>query len=112
MQRTHHSVAVYDTKPYDLLHLPAAAGSDLDLRFLNFRLNVDTAGTADGARAVCVFVNDVIDKACLESLASQGVELVTLRCTPRFQERCHPSHPYTRGLEDMTNASLQRGCQG
>jgi hypothetical protein len=31
---------------------------------------------------------------------------------PRVQERCHPSHPYTRGLEDMTNASLQRGRQG
>jgi len=38
---------------------------DLDLRFLNFRLSVDTAATADGARAVCVFVNDVIDKGCL-----------------------------------------------
>jgi hypothetical protein len=31
---------------------------------------------------------------------------------PRFQERCHPFRPYTRGLEDMTNASLQRGRQG
>ncbi len=32
--------------------------------------------------------------------------------SPRFQERCHPVDPYTRGLEDMTNASLQRGRQG
>ena len=31
---------------------------------------------------------------------------------PRFQESCHPSDQYTRGLEDMTNASLQRGCKG
>ncbi len=30
---------------------------------------------------------------------------------PRFQERCHPSDPYTRGLEVMSNASLQRGRQ-
>ena len=30
---------------------------------------------------------------------------------PRFQERCHPCDQYTRGLEDMTNASLQRGRQ-
>jgi len=29
--------------------------------------------------------------------------------TPRFQESCHPCDQYTRGLEDMTNASLQRG---
>jgi hypothetical protein len=32
--------------------------------------------------------------------------------SPRFQESCHPSHQYTRGLEVMTNASLQRGRQG
>jgi len=31
---------------------------------------------------------------------------------PRFQERCHPSDQNTRGLEDMTDASLQRGLQG
>ena len=30
--------------------------------------------------------------------------------TPRFQESCHPFDLYTRGLEDMINASLQRGC--
>jgi hypothetical protein len=29
---------------------------------------------------------------------------------PRFQERCHPSDLNTRGLEDMSNAPLQRGC--
>ncbi len=28
---------------------------------------------------------------------------------PQFQERCHPFDPSIRGLEDMTNASLQRG---
>ena len=27
---------------------------------------------------------------------------------PRFQERCHPSRLYTRGLEEMIEASLQR----
>ena len=31
---------------------------------------------------------------------------------PRFQERCHPFCQHTRGLEDMSNASLQRGHQG
>jgi benzodiazapine receptor len=29
--------------------------------------------------------------------------------TPRFQERCHPFDPSIRGLEDMTNAPIQRG---
>ena len=29
---------------------------------------------------------------------------------PRFQERCHPFEPSIRGLEDMTNAPIMRGC--
>ena len=29
---------------------------------------------------------------------------------PRFQESCHPFDQHTRGLEDMSNAPLQRGC--
>jgi hypothetical protein len=31
---------------------------------------------------------------------------------PRFQERCHPFDPSIRGLEDMTNAPIQRGHEG
>ena len=46
----------------------------------------------------------------LQSLAGAAPELVVLDGVPRFQERCHPSDQYIRGLEDMTNASLQRGC--
>ena len=41
----------------------------------------DTAPTAKGAQAVCVFVNDQLDRPCLEALAAQGVKLVALRCT-------------------------------
>jgi D-lactate dehydrogenase len=81
MHEDRHAVAVYDTKPYDHLHLPAAVGSDLHLRFLSFRLSTETAVAAQGARAVCVFVNDVVDLACLQVLANQGTELVALRCT-------------------------------
>jgi len=40
----------------------------------------DTADAAKNARAVCVFVNDQLDRPCLEVLARQGVELVALRC--------------------------------
>jgi hypothetical protein len=35
----------------------------------------------------------------------------SLASLPRVQERCHPSHSYTLGFEDMTNASLQRDRQ-
>ncbi|PZU99628.1 MULTISPECIES: 2-hydroxyacid dehydrogenase [Synechococcales] len=75
------AVAVFDTKPYDRLHLPAATGADVELRFLAFRLTAETSAAAHGARGVCVFVNDLVDRACLQQLAAQGTELVALRCT-------------------------------
>lgn len=74
--------AVYDTKPYDRDSLiRASSGTSLEWKFLDFRLNAETAQTATGALAVCAFVNDVIDRACLEALARVGVKLVALRCT-------------------------------
>lgn len=76
------TVAVFDTKPYDRDHLqPAAAAGGIELRFLECRLNRDTVPTAAGAHAVWVFVNDQLDRPCLEALAVQGIQLVALRCT-------------------------------
>ena len=40
---------------------------------------------------------------------SFGINILNALVHPRFQESCHPSDQYIRGLEDMTNASLQRG---
>jgi len=75
-------VAVYDTKPYDRQYLLQAPGSTaLNRRFLEFRLTPQTAPAAQGAQAVCAFVNDQVDRACLETLARLGVRLVALRCT-------------------------------
>lgn len=74
-------VAVYDTKPYDREFLQAAPGSErIRWRFHEFRLSAETAATARGASAVCVFVNDTVDAGCAQQLAALGVRLVALRC--------------------------------
>ena len=74
-------VAVYDTKPYDRDSFTAATGADrVTWKFHEFRLNADTAQAARGAQAVCIFVNDQPDRACLEILAGLGVRLIALRC--------------------------------
>src|SRR5262245_3805914 len=76
------TTAVFDTKLYDRKALEeASADRDIEWRFLEFRLTQDTAPAAKNARAVCVFVNDQVNRPCLERLASQGVELVALRAT-------------------------------
>jgi D-lactate dehydrogenase len=72
---------VYDTKPYDREYLEhASATSGVRWRFLDFRLNAETAPTAKGAQAVCAFVNDVIDRRCLETLAALDIRLLAMRC--------------------------------
>ncbi len=76
------TAAVFDTKPYDRQALQrVSADHGIEWRFLEFRLSEATAPAAKNARAVCVFVNDQLDRPCLEVLARQGVELVALRCT-------------------------------
>jgi len=73
--------AVYDTKPYDRQHLSEASCADrITWRFHEFRLSAETASAAKGVQAVSVFVNDHVDRDCLESLAAVGVKLIALRC--------------------------------
>jgi len=73
--------AFYDSKPYDRLYFSQAPNVDrLGLQFYDFRLSTETVGTATGFDAVCVFVNDRLDRACLTALAEAGVKLVALRC--------------------------------
>ena len=56
-------VVVFDTKPYDREALQrASAGSGIEWRFCEFRLSADTAVAANGAQAVCIFVNDRADR--------------------------------------------------
>lgn len=75
------TVSFYDTKPYDRDYMQAAAGADgIRWHFHEFRLTAETAATAAGSDAVCVFVNDKLDRPCLQKLAECGVRHVALRC--------------------------------
>jgi D-lactate dehydrogenase len=74
-------VAFYDTKPYDRLHVTATPAADtIDWTFHEFRLTAESAVTAQGADAVCAFVNDQLDESCLKVLAEGGVRHIALRC--------------------------------
>ena len=74
--------AVFSTKPYDRTFLDAAntaAGKPHELAFFDAHLEVSTATLAQGATAVCPFVNDTVDAAVLQQLSELGVRLVALR---------------------------------
>ena len=75
------TISFYDTKPYDRDYMLAAAGAEqLTWRFHEFRLTAETVATAAGSDAVCVFVNDKLDRDCLQQLAATGVRHAALRC--------------------------------
>lgn len=74
--------AVFSSRPYDRAFLDdanAAAAAGHELTYFEVRLNCDTAALAAGHQAVCVFVNDRLDRNTLRRLAGEGITLVALR---------------------------------
>ncbi len=73
-------VAVFSTKPYDRKFLDAAnSGAGHELVYLESRLTLRTVAAAEGAGAVCAFVNDELDGSVLAALLQQGIRLIALR---------------------------------
>lgn len=75
-------VAVFSTRPYDRQFLDAANASHAhELIYHEARLQADSAPIANGCQAVCVFVNDEVNRPVLEILATNETRLVALRST-------------------------------
>lgn len=74
-------IVFFDSKPYtrQTFH-EQNAEFGFDIRFLEPRLGSDTVFLARGADAVCVFVNDVVDRTVVEALSRMGIGLIALRC--------------------------------
>ena len=73
-------VAFYDTKEYDKPSFERyGALFDMQFRFVESKLNEDTAALAEGCDAVCVFVNDDVNAAVIDKLCRYGVKLIALR---------------------------------
>ncbi|MCR5458225.1 MAG: 2-hydroxyacid dehydrogenase [Clostridiales bacterium] len=73
-------VAFYDTKEYDKPSFEKYGKlHDIDFRFLETKLNEDTASLASGCEVVCVFVNDTVNKDVIDKLYENGVKLIALR---------------------------------
>lgn len=72
---------LFGTQPYDresFDRLKAAYG--FDICYHRSHLNANNVMLAQGADAVCVFVNDTVDAQTIEQLAALGVKLIALRC--------------------------------
>ena len=72
-------VAFFDSKPYDAASF-SKYSEKIDFKFYEAKLNEDTVSLAEGADAVCVFVNDSVNSAVIDRLAEYGVRVILLRC--------------------------------
>lgn len=74
-------VAFFDAKPYDRESFEKIAGdSNLKIKYFETKLSEDTVELAHGYDAVCVFVNDIVNKNVIDRLCEFGIQVVALRC--------------------------------
>jgi len=73
-------IAFFNAKPYDRRFFDEAnRAHGHRITYLEPRLCLETAPLAEGFEAVCAFVNDVLDRRALATLAAGGTRLVALR---------------------------------
>lgn len=73
-------IAFFDTKPYEQDVFERYCGKDMDIKFMEHRLNSETVESAKGCDVVCAFVNDNLDAAVMKRLNEMGVRLIAMRC--------------------------------
>ncbi len=74
-------IAFFDTKQYDQSAFDAAIiDKDIEIKYFEPKLNIDTADLVKGFDAVCVFVNDDLNKEVINELYKNGIKAIFLRC--------------------------------
>jgi D-lactate dehydrogenase len=81
-QTVNKKIHFFDTKPFERDFFDAANQRfGFEIRYLTPRLTGETKSLAEGAAAVCAFVNDELDAEVIQRLVDCGVKLVALRCS-------------------------------
>jgi len=83
-------VSFFSAQKYDQRFFDAANqhfGFSLD--YQEAGLSATTARLAEGADAVCAFVNDTLDAECLQELKQLGIRFIALRCAGFNQVDLH-----------------------
>ncbi len=74
-------IAFFDSKPYDKIYFDKhKEGYSAQIKYIEYKLNSDTAYLAKGYDAVCAFVNDDIDEETIHALKNLNINIIALRC--------------------------------
>ncbi|BAK80952.1 2-hydroxyacid dehydrogenase [Candidatus Arthromitus sp. SFB-rat-Yit] len=72
---------LFDAKPYDKEYFDMYSREyNVDIVYEDKKLTFETCHLANGFDAVCIFVNDVVDKEVIDKLHEFGIKLIVLRC--------------------------------
>ncbi|MCW3109369.1 MAG: 2-hydroxyacid dehydrogenase [Segetibacter sp.] len=75
------TITFFSTQPYDKeFFIKHNSDFGFTLEFLETNLDEKTVDLVKKSVAVCVFVNDKVDREVIECLASKGVKIIALRC--------------------------------
>ena len=73
-------IAFYGTKPYDRTWFaPLAESYQMELTFFETQCTSNTLDLARGYDAICIFINDTIDKAMINRLCEMNIKGILLR---------------------------------
>ncbi len=74
-------IAFFDAKNYDIESFaPFVEKRNINIKYFEPKLNLDTVELAKGFAGVCVFVNDDLNQQVINRLHELGVKAVFLRC--------------------------------
>ncbi len=72
-------IAFFDAKPYDKEWFDKY-NTEYEIRYYDGRLRPANAKLAEGCKAVCAFVNDVVNEKTIDILSGLNVEVILMRC--------------------------------
>ena len=74
-------LVLFDAKKYDKDYFDLySRDTEIEISYIEDKLTEKTSHMAKGYDAVCVFVNDVVNKEVIDKLCEYGIKLVVLRC--------------------------------
>ena len=74
-------IAFFDVKNYDIESFDSyIKDRNIEVKYYEVKLSLDTISLADGFDGVCVFVNDDINKQVVDKLYDMGIKAIFLRC--------------------------------
>lgn len=72
-------IAFFDSKSYDINSFKNY-DKENNFKYFDTRLTTDTVHLTNGYDAICIFVNDIVNKEVIDQLVKNNVKLILLRC--------------------------------